>query len=105
MAPELKPCPRPFCAGAARLLDNEGHHWIECAACGCCMSARRDPSRAELAALVYAWNAPRPPSAEALPAFLRAQAERAMGIERLNLLDAAELIERQAVALVQRVAG
>lgn len=103
--PSLEPCPRPFCDGAARLLDDEGFYWIECSACRHRLSARRDPSRAELAALVDAWNAPRPPAAEALPAFLRAQAERAMGIERLNLLDAAELIERQAVALVQRAAG
>lgn len=102
--PRLKPCPRPFCDGSASLLQDEGFHWIECSACRYQMSVRRDPSPADLAGLVAAWNAPRPPAAEALPAFLRGQAVTAWGEVRANLLDAAELIERQAAALVQQAA-
>jgi len=104
IAAQLKPCPRPFCAGAASLLDDEGFYWIECRACRYRLSVRRDPSPADLAGLVAAWNAPRPPAVEALPAFLRSQAATAWGEVRANLLDAAELIERQAAALVQQAA-
>lgn len=102
MVPELKPCPRPFCGGAASLLDEEGFYWIECSACRHRLSVRRDPSPAELAGLVAAWNAPRPPAAEALPAFLRQRAATLCAPERFQLLDAAELIERQAAALMQQ---
>jgi hypothetical protein len=102
MVPALKPCPRPFCDGPARLLDEEGFHWIECGACRHRLSVRRDPSPADLAGLVAAWNAEPLPPAEALPAFLRAQAATAFGEVRANLLDSAELIERQAAALVQQ---
>lgn len=101
---QLKPCPRPFCDGAASLLDDEGFYWIECRACRHRLSVRRDPSPADLVGMVAAWNAPRPPAAEALPAFLRGQAVTAFGEVRANLLDAAELIERQAAALVQQAA-
>lgn len=98
----LLSCPRPFCEGSATLLDDEGFYWIECRACRHRLSVRRDPPPADLAALIAAWNAPRPPAAEALPAFLRGQAVTAWGEARANLLDAAELIERQAAALVQQ---
>jgi hypothetical protein len=104
MVPELKPCPRPFCDGAASLLDDEGFHWIECSACRYRMSVRRDPSPADLAALVAAWNAEPLPPAEALPAFLRKRAAFLCGPERFPLLDAAEFIERQAAALAQQAA-
>lgn len=102
--PRLKPCPRPFCDGSASLLDDEGFYWIECSACRHRLSVRRDPSPADLAGLVAAWNAPRPPATEALPAFLRKRAALLCGPERFPLLDAAELIERQAAALAQQAA-
>lgn len=101
----LEPCWRPFCCGAAALHSEEGFHWIECQACGAQRMARRDPSALELAALVADWNKVPDPAAEALPAFLRAQAASAFGEARLNLLDAAELIERQAAVLARRVAS
>jgi hypothetical protein len=104
MLPALKPCPRPFCDGSASLLQDEGFHWIECGACHYRMSVRRDPSREDLAGLVAAWNAEPLPPAEALPTYLRQRAATLCAPERFQLLDAAELIERQAAALVQQAA-
>ncbi|MEV1692775.1 Lar family restriction alleviation protein [Pseudomonas aeruginosa] len=102
--PLLRPCARPFCGGRARVRDDEGHHWIECEACGASHHAPRDPNPAQRRALVEQWNAPTLPPAQVLPAFLRDLAARQFGAERAQLLDAAELIERQAAALVERVA-
>lgn len=96
----LKPCPRAFCGGSAKVVDESGFHSIRCGCCGWSLGSPRDPSPAQRAALVEQWNAQVGPL-DALPAFLRARAGQHLGNERWQLLDAAALIEQQAAALQQ----